>query len=195
MHRSLTIAASVAFAVAAALPDSAVAQAGGWTTLFNGSSLDGWRVLGTANWQLGEGAVTATSGSGFLVSDRSYDDFELSVEVWADEPANSGVFIRCANPAVIADRNCYEVNIYDTRPDQAYRTGGVVHFASPTAQINAAGRWNTFLIRAEGTRLVVTMNGTQTVDMTNNLFASGPFALQYAAGTVRFRNVRIRSID
>ena len=196
MHRSLTIAACAALAVAAAaLPTPATAQSGGWTTLFNGSSLDGWRVLGTANWQLGDGAVSATSGSGFLVSDRSYDDFELSVEVWADEPANSGVFMRCANPQVIADRNCYEVNIYDTRPDQAYRTGGIVHIASPSAQINAAGRWNTFLIRAEGTRLVVTMNGTQTVDTTNNLFASGPFALQYAAGTVRFRNVRIRSLD
>ncbi len=194
MHRSLTIAAFVAFAVTAAHPASTAAQAGGWTTLFDGSSLAGWRVLGTANWQLGDGAVSATSGSGFLVSERSYGDFELSVEVWADGPANSGVFIRCANPQVIADRNSYEVNIYDTRPDQAYRTGGIVHFASPSAQINAAGQWNTLLIRAEGTRLVVTMNGTQMVDTTNNLFASGPFALQYAAGTVRFRNVRIRTL-
>jgi hypothetical protein len=195
MNRSLTRAACVAFAVVAALPTPATTQAGGATTLFDGSSLDGWRVLGTANWQLGDGAVSATSGSGFLVSERSYADFELSLEVWADEPANSGVFMRCANPQVIADRNCYEVNVYDTRPDQAYRTGGIVWIASPSAQINAAGRWNTFVIRAEGTRLVVTLNGTQTVDTTNNLFASGPFALQYAAGTVRFRNVRIRTLD
>jgi hypothetical protein len=139
-------------------------------------------------------AVTATSGSGFLVSEASYDDFELSLEFWADEPANSGIFMRCANPNVIADRNCYEVNIYDTRPDQTYRTGGIVHIAAPSAQINAAGRWNTYVIRAQGDRLVVTMNGTQIVDTTNSLFATGPFALQYAAGTVRFRNVRIREL-
>ncbi len=194
MTRPLARAARFALLLGAVLPAGAAAQSGGWTTLLDGSSLDGWRVLGTANWQLGEGAVTATSGSGFLVSEQVYDDFELSLEFWADEPANSGVFIRCANPQVVADRNCYEANIYDTRPDQTYRTGGIVWVASPSAQINAAGRWNTYLIRAEGTRLVVTLNGTQVVDATNNLFASGPFALQYAAGTVRFRNVRIRPL-
>ena len=194
MNRSLATVGCVTLMIVAALPAPSAAQAGAWTTLFDGTSLDGWRVLGTANWQLGDGAVTGTSGSGFLVSEESYDDFELSLEFWTDEPANSGVFMRCANPQVIADRNCYEVNIYDTRPDQAYRTGGIVWVASPSAQINAAGRWNTYLIRAEGTRLVVTLNGTQVVDTTNNLFAGGPFALQYAAGTVRFRNVRIRTV-
>jgi hypothetical protein len=175
-------------------PVQSAAQAAGWTTLFDGTSLNGWQIVGNANWQVGDGAVTATSGSGFLVSPRPYTNFELSVEVWVDEPANSGVFFRCANPAVIADRNCYEANIYDTRPDQTYRTGGIVHYASPSAQIDAGGRWNTMVIRAEGTRLVVTLNGTQMVDTTNNLFASGPFALQYGAGTVRFRNVRVRDL-
>ena len=189
-HASMTLGV-VATLVAAA---PATAQSDGWTTLFDGTSLNGWEVLGNANWQVGDGAVSANSGSGFLLTPRPYANFELSLEVWVDQPANSGVFFRCANPAVIADRNCYEANIYDTRPDQAYRTGGIVHIASPTAQIDAGGRWNTYLIRAEGTRLVVTLNGTQVVDTTNNLFASGPIALQYGAGTVRFRNVRIRDL-
>ncbi len=185
---------SLVAALALAIPASVGAQSGGWVTLFDGTNLNGWQIVGNANWRVADGAVTATSGSGFLVTPRPYGDFELSLEFWADEPANSGIFIRCANPAVIADRNCYEVNIYDTRPDQAYRTGGVVHFASPSARIDAGGRWNTYLIRAEGPRIVVTLNGTQVVDMTNTLFASGPIGLQYAAGTVRFRNVRIRDL-
>jgi hypothetical protein len=193
MTRAFTLVVGVLLGTAA-LPPQAAAQAGGWTTLFDGRTLDGWQVLGDANWQLGEGAVTATSGSGFLVTPRSYGDFELSLEFWVDEPANSGIFFRCANPAVIADRNCYEANIYDTRPDQTYRTGGIVHIASPSAQIDAGGRWNTYVIRAEGTRLVVTLNGTEVVDTTNNLFATGPLALQYGAGTVRFRNVRVREL-
>ena len=193
MIRSIVVLASVAIGTAV-LPALAVAQSGGWSTLFDGTNLNGWQVLGDANWQVGDGAVTATSGSGFLVTPRSYGDFELSVEFWVDEPANSGIFFRCANPAVIADRNCYEANIFDTRPDQAYRTGGIVHIASPSASIDAGGRWNTYLIRAEGTRLVVTLNGTSVVDTTNNLFATGPIALQYGAGTVRFRNVRIREL-
>ena len=113
---------------------SAIGQVGdGWTTLFDGSSLDGWRVLGDANWELEDGAVQADSGAGFLVTEDSYADFELSLEFWVNEPANSGIFIRCADPASVTDRNSYEVNIYDTRPTQTYRTGGIVPIASQRA--------------------------------------------------------------
>ena len=169
------------------------AQAGGgWTTLFDGSSLDGWNVLGDANWELADGAVQADSGRGFLVTADSYADFELTLEFWVDEPANSGIFIRCADSQSVADSNSYEVNIYDTRPDQTYRTGGIVHFAAPMSVINSAGRWNTYEIRAEGPRLTIRLNGTLTVDTEDSTYASGAIALQYGAGVVKFRNVRIR---
>ena len=194
MNRSLTTAIGVALAIAA-LPTLASAQGGGWTTLFDGSSLDGWRVLGDANWELADGAESANSGGGFLVSEQSYGDFELTLEFWVDEPANSGVFIRCADPQSVNDRNCYEVNIYDKRPDQTYRTGGIVHLAAPSSVINSGGQWNAYEITAQGSRLVVVLNGTQTVDTTDEQFAGGPFALQYGAGTVRFRNVRVRTLN
>jgi hypothetical protein len=193
MSRSLITALGLALAFAA-LPTSGAAQ-DGWTTLFDGSGLDGWEVLGSANWTLGDGAVSATSGSGFLVSERSYGDFELTLDFWVDEPANSGIFIRCSDPQNVTDRNCYEVNIYDTRADQTYRTGGIVHLAAPSSVINTGGQWNSYQITARGSRLVVVLNGTETVDTRDDQFASGPFALQYGAGIVGFRNVRIRSLD
>ena len=176
----------------ASLPSSVPGQDSGWTTLFDGTSLDGWRTLGDANWALGDGAVSADSGGGFLVTEESYGDFELTLEFWVDEPANSGVFIRCADPQSIRDTNCYEVNIFDTRPDQTYRTGGIMHLAAPNTVINTGGQWNSYEIRAQGSRLMVTLNGTQTVDVTDDQFSEGPIALQYGAGTVRFRNVQIR---
>ncbi len=166
----------------------------GWMTLFDGSTLDGWNVLGDANWELADGAVQADSGSGFLVTPKSYGDFVLTLEFWVDEPANSGIFIRCQDAESVRDNNSYEVNIYDTRADQTYRTGGIVHFAAPSAVINAGGQWNTYEIRAEGTRLTVTLNGTQTVDMEDSMYADGPIALQYGLGVVKFRNVRIREL-
>ena len=166
----------------------------GMMTLFDGSSLDGWNVLGDANWELADGAVQADSGGGFLVTEKSYADFELTLEFWVDEPANSGIFIRCQDAQSVRDNNSYEVNIYDTRADQTYRTGGIVHFAAPSSVINAGGQWNTYEIRAEGTRLTVTLNGTQTVDMEDSTYADGPIALQYGLGVVKFRNVRIREL-
>ena len=194
MNRLLTTTVGCSFALVA-LPTLAIAQAGGFRRLLDGASLEGWRVLGNANWELSEGAVSANSGNGFLVSEESYGDFELSLEFWVDTPANSGIFIRCSDPQSVNDRNSYEVNIYDTRADQTYRTGGIVHLAAPSAVINSGGQWNTYQITALGSRLVVNLNGTQTVDTTDDQFTSGPIALQYGAGIVRFRNVRIRSLD
>ena len=86
------------------------------------------------------------------------------------------------------------MNIYDTRPDQTYRTGGIVHIAAPTSVITTGGRWNTYEIVAQGPRLRVTLNGTQTVDVADSQFADGPIALQYGAGVVKFRNVRVRRL-
>ena len=154
----------------------------------------GWNPVGNANWKLVDGVLQADGGRGYLVTADSYGDFQLKVEFWVDADANSGVYIRCSNPQEITDRNAYEVNIFDKRPDQTYRTGAIANVAPPSATINAAGQWNTFEITAQGPHLVVTLNGTRTVDVQDNSHARGNIALQYFAGVVKFRNVQIKPL-
>ena len=166
----------------------------GWTILFDGSNLDGWNAIGDANWELADDAVQADSGNGFLVTATSYGDFQLRLEFWVDEDANSGVFIRCSAPQEITASNSYEVNIFDKRPNQDYRTGGIVDVAKPLSIINTGGRWNTYKITARGSRLTVTLNETRTVDVEHSGYARGPIALQYGRGAVKFRNVQIRPL-
>jgi hypothetical protein len=165
-----------------------------WATLFDGTDLSRWNAVGDANWRIVNDYVEADQGTGFLVSDREYADFELALEFWVTLEANSGVFIRCQDDRDIGADNCYEVNIFDTRPDQTYRTGSIVNVAAPTAVVNTGGRWNAFHIVAEGPRLQVTLNGTPVVDVEDARLVTGPFGLQYGAGTVIFRNVRIRTL-
>jgi hypothetical protein len=200
MKRHLVLCAAVLI-VAAAMQFSpeafGQAAAGGWITLFDGTSLSGWNPIGDANWRLAEGAVQADRGAGFLVSQASYADFQLRAEFWVDDDANSGIFVRCDNPREVTATNAYEVNIYDKRPDPAYRTGAIVDVARPMAQINAGGKWNTFEITMQGSHLTITLNGTRTVDVNDTKHARGPIALQYGAGAngagiVKFRKVEIR---
>jgi len=169
------------------------AAGGEWRTLFDGSSLTGWTQVGDANWQLKDGAVAADSGTGFLLTTESYADFDLDLEFWVTPDANSGVFIRCANPSEIGAATCYEVNIFDQRPDPTYRTGAIVQVAAPTVMLETGDKWNRYEISAHGRHLVVKLNGQTTVDTNDDKLAAGPFALQYGAGRVMFRNVRIRA--
>ncbi|MDX1561284.1 MAG: DUF1080 domain-containing protein, partial [Gammaproteobacteria bacterium] len=137
------------------------------------------------------GADSSTAAS-FLVSNDLYSDFDLELEFWVNTEANSGVFIRCQDPTAITDTSCYEANIYDTRADQTYRTGGIVNVASPAEFVYTGGQWNRYEITADGNRLQVVLNGRNMVDVEDSQFSSGPIALQYGSGVVRFRNVRLR---
>lgn len=166
--------------------------AGEWETLFDGTDLAHFNAVGDANWEIVDGAVRANGGNGFLVTVSSYDNFDLELEFWVTPDANSGVFLRCMNPLEISAMSCYEANIYDQRPDPTYRTGGIVDVASPTAQLNTGGRWNSYAITLDGSHLQLTLNDVRVVDVEDTKLASGPFALQYGAGTVLFRNVRVR---
>lgn len=166
-----------------------------WQVLFDGTSLDRWNVVGDADWTVEGGTVRAdqSTGTSFLVSDVDYTDFDLSVEFWVDEPANSGIFLRCDNADMLTAETCYEVNIYDTRPDPTYRTGALVNFAAPAEEVNTAGRWNRYEISAHGDRIAATLNGNQMFDVEDSTHRSGPIGLQYGTGVVIFRNIRIRT--
>jgi hypothetical protein len=159
--------------------------------------LDEYTKVGGANWSVVDGEARASSGAGigFLVSSDDYLDFELELEVYVGDPHNSGVFIRCPDHANISATRCYEINVYDKRPDQSGRTGAVPgFFTPPLAHVDAAGKWNRLKITAKGARLTVIFNDVVTVDSEGPLVNAGAIALQWGEGDVRFRNVRVKRL-
>jgi len=195
--RRTFLAASVAALGAGLSGCAALGAPDAWLTLLDGShpsDLDNWLPLGEGNWQFVDGSLEGKNGKGgYLVSKTSYTDFDLRAEFWVDETGNSGVFLRAEDPTKITPDNSYEVNIFDKRSDPSYGTGAIVNVAK-VAQPGpkAAGRWNTYEVTARGDRLVVVLNGQQTVDVVDNKHRSGPIALQSAGGTIRFRKVQVR---
>jgi hypothetical protein len=172
----------------------ATSAQGAWTTMFDGKSLNGWNIVGDANWEVVDGVIQANKGTGFLVTPAPYTNFQITLDFWVTDDANSGVFIRCEDPKNIGAANAYEVNIFDKRPDQSFRTGGIVDVAKPASVVMTGGKWNSFDITARGTKLTVVLNGMKMVDVDDAKHARGPIALQYGAGTVKFRNVRVRTL-
>jgi hypothetical protein len=202
MKKSLALAAAI---LAGGLSGCATMSGGGegrWVTLFDGSNLDNFNAVGNANWRLEGGAVVADKGSGFLVAKGSYEDFEIRAEFWADDDANSGVFIRCEDRVKLSSETCYEVNIFDKRPVAIYGTGAIVDVGKVlvTPLPKAGGHWNTYEITAKGYNMTVKLNGVKTAEATNSRHARGAIGLQYAPGVVKdkgvikFRKVEIRPL-
>lgn len=171
----------------------------GRVTIVDGDrGIENFNRLGEANWTVVDGAITADKGGGtpaYLVSKSSYGDFKMRVEFWASEDANSGVFVRCQDLGKISDENCYEVNIFDQRPDPTYATGAIVKVA-PVGEPRpkAGGKWNVYEISMSGPNIKIVLNGKKTVDIQNAKFASGLIALQWVRGTIKFRKVEIRPL-
>jgi hypothetical protein len=197
MNRRSLLKASLAVGAAASFPRLATAQGAGWTTLFDGKSLEHFSPIGDANWRLEDGLLVADKASkiSYQVSKQDYTDFELRAEFWVSDDANSGVFIRCTNPNEVTGKNAYEVNIFDTRPDPKYATGAIVDVASSSQVIKAGSKWNTFEITAKGPKFDVTLNGIKTVvGGSDSRHPKGRIALQYGQGVVKFRKVEIKTM-
>jgi hypothetical protein len=172
---------------------------GGWVTLLDSTKMGDWNEVGKADWAMKDGALTADKllegkDPAYLVTRNSYKDFQIRAEFWSDEEANSGIFIRCDQSDKIDAKICYEVNIFDKRPDPTYGTGAIVDVAKVDPMPKAAGKWNTYEITAQGSHLVVVLNGQKTADVQDSKHLSGPFALQYGSGVIKFRKVQIKPL-
>jgi hypothetical protein len=203
--RKKAMTATTSLVAVAALAACAHRGGAGWETLIDGGQgLGKWNRTGDANWRVEGDAIVADAGKGgYLVSRSAYRDFEIRAEFWAETDTNSGIFLRCADPAKPGAATCYEVNIWDIRPEPKYATGAIVNHAEvPVPLIHkAGGRWNTFEITARGTELAVRLNGARTVILNDGKHASGPFALQYGegvkgarGGAIKWRKVQIRPL-
>ena len=166
-----------------------------WVTLFDGTDLNHFNMAGEAQWNIIDDYVEADGYQrSYLVTKESYSDFQLKVEFWPSLDANSGVYIRCQNPEEIKAESGYEINIYDTNENPDNRTGAIIHFTPPMTVIEAGGQWNTYEITAEGSHIVVRLNGTLVANLEDASYASGPIALQNNGGLIRFRNVQVKTL-
>jgi hypothetical protein len=196
--KRLSILAAGLLMGAAALSGMAHGQSDGWVTLLDSTKMGDWDEVGKANWAMKDGALTVDKLDGkdlsYLVTKTAYKDFQIKAEFWADDDVNSGIFLRCQDPKKIDAKLCYEVNIFDKRPDPSYGTGAIVDVAKVDPMPKAGGKWNTFEITAQGPHLVVVLNGQKTADVQDTRLANGPFALQYGSGVLKWRKVQVKAL-
>jgi hypothetical protein len=197
-YRLGMLAAGLLIGAAALQYGGAAIADDGWITLVDSTTKGDWNEVGKANWEMKDGVLTADKLDGkdlsYLVSKNDYKDFQIKAEFWVDEAANSGNFIRCDKSDAIDSNICYEVNVFDKRPDPKYGTGAIVDVAKVEPMPKAGGKWNTYEITAKGPHLTVILNGEKTADVDDTKHASGPIALQYGSGVVKFRKVQIKPL-
>ncbi|MGW2712860.1 ThuA domain-containing protein [Streptomyces sp. NPDC001356] len=180
----------------------------GYTSLFDGDSLDGWRQAGPGSFTLSDdGTLTSSGGMGLLwYAGQSFGSYSLKLDWKAAGDDNSGVFVGFPpsdDPWSAVD-NGYEIQI-DATDVPEKTTGSVYGFRSADLKkrdraLNPPGEWNTYEIRVEGERLRIWLNGVKINDFTNTdparSLTDGHIGIQnHGAGDeVSFRSIRIREL-
>lgn len=155
-----------------------------------------------------------TPGGGWLTSDKEYGDFELHLEYRIPAGGNSGLGIRypaVGDPAHVG----MEIQILDDDAAEyknlkAAQYNGGIYYQSPAKSraAKAPGEWNRYVVRCQGPRIQVWLNGVQIQDVNVEEFKTGqggykPLAerprrgyvgMQSHGHRVDFRNIEIKEL-
>lgn len=176
------------------------------TKLFNGKNLKGWTIHGTEKWYVEKGELICESGPdkayGYLVSDRDFKNFELTVEFKQESNGNSGVFFHCSIEgtkisgwqAEVAPLNHSTGGVYES-----YGRGWLIKPDPSKETFLKEGEWNTMVVRMNGNQVTTWLNGQQMVELQDEKIgsATGKIALQIHDGggvKVRWRKVDIKKL-
>lgn len=180
----------------------------GLTALFDGQSLDGWKVQGgTATYRVEDEMIVGTTVEGskntFLCTVREYGDFDLEFDVLCDPQLNSGVQIR----SHVYDRDTPQ----PSKPERIRKAGEMYGYQCEIARRGEGvsgnfwdearwtkwwddwsekprardafrdGEWNRYRIVAQGDRIRSWVNGVPAADFRDATDARGVIGLQVHA--------------
>lgn len=183
-------------------------------SLFDGKTFDGWEGDTAKTWRIEGGEIvggsldTTVPRNEFLCTKKTYGDFELKVTfklVGDKNKANAGIQFRTKRIP-----NHHEVSGYQADMGQQYwgalydesRRNKVLAQPDPKllADIVKHGDWNEYVIRCEGPRVQLFLNGKQTVDYTekdDKIDRTGVIAVQIHGGAkavAHYKDIRITEL-
>ena len=152
----------------------------GFVSIFDGQSLQGWRLVD----QRGEGygvrdgvIFCARGGGGNLFTEKEYSDFVLRFEFKLEPGSNNGIGLRAPFEGR-ASAVGMEIQILDESAALAGKWGklkdsqfhGSVYDVVPAAKgaLKHPGEWNAQEITAQGRRIKVVLNGQTILDTDLN---------------------------
>lgn len=143
--------------------------AAGWKLLFDGKSNAGWIKPDGSAGQFTPVDNSILAAGGDICTKDSYDNFELTVDYKYDADGNSGIFLRTKKGIDPPWLSGMEVAIQDNgRAGNLFKNGDAAVYdikAASKDMWTGPGKWNTILVKLNGTKLEHWHNGEKVIDM------------------------------
>jgi hypothetical protein len=171
----LALVAILGLSASALAQPAAATKDAGWTNLFDGTSLAGWRAFKSeappAGWTAKDGVLSRTGKGGDLMTVREFGSFELELDYKIAVGGNSGIMYRVTTEGDAPYWSGPEYQILDNErhadakngPDRL--SGANYDLIAPSAAVSKpAGEWNTAKIVVHGNHVEHWLNGTKVVE-------------------------------
>ncbi|UCS95870.1 DUF1080 domain-containing protein [Echinicola marina] len=191
-------------------------QEDGWTILFDGESLDGWKALGgEADFQIVDGEIVGISKvntpNTFLSTEELYSDYILELDLKIeDETSNSGVMTRGQYDAEKNRVYGYQI---EADPKERAWSGGLYDEArrgwlypltlnEPARKAFKLGEYNHYRIEAIGNEIKTWVNGVPVAYVVDDMDSKGFIGLQvhsignnpdHAGRKTYFKNIKVKT--
>lgn len=167
----------------------------GWVSLFDGKTLDGWKVgTNASSFSVVDGSIMVNGNVAHLFYDgpvRQHDfiNFEFKADVMTMPGSNSGIYFHTEYQESSWPRKGYEVQVNNSHTDWR-RTGSLYAIQDIRETYVKDSVWFSERIKVKGKHVSVFINDRQVVDYTEpeevkrdkgmegRLLSSGTFALQ-----------------
>ncbi len=176
-------------------------------SLFNGKDLRGWKIHGTEKWYVKDGLLVCESGAdkgyGYLATEKSFKNFDLTLEFKQEANGNSGVFFRSSLEGTKITGWQAEVAPPRNNTGGIYESYGRGWLIQPKPSLDKAlkmGEWNTMRVRVIDDEVTTWLNGVEMIHLKDEKIgqATGQIALQIHDGggiKVNWRNIKIITLD
>ena len=162
------------------------AQKKGWISLFDGKTLNGWKVgEHPSTFTVGDSGIVVFGERAHLfyegpVNNHNFKNFELKVKVMTKPGANSGIFIHTAYQEEGWPSKGYEIQVNNTHTD--WRKTGSIYAVQDVKDVYVKdNEWYTEHIIVQGKKITVKINDKIINEYTegqNGKLSSGTVALQ-----------------
>jgi hypothetical protein len=164
----------------------AQAQTGGWISLFDGKSLDGWKASEhPSTFSVGDSGIVVFGDRAHLfyegsVNNHNFKNFEFKVKVLTKPGSNSGLFIHTSYQETGWPSKGYEIQVNNTHTD--WRKTGSIYAVQDVKEVFVKdNEWFTETIIVQGKKITVKINDKIINEYTegeNGRLSSGTIALQ-----------------
>ena len=144
--------------------------------LFDGTSLNGWRVVpgSKSEFQVKDGTIHVIKGRGFLETEAVAGNFVLQFDAMINgDKLNSGLFFRLQPGTEQLPSQGYEFQLHngikdgDRNQPEDHGTGAIFRRVSARRVVSNDREWLTATLVADGPHFSTWVNGIQVVDWTD----------------------------